>query len=85
MDQRERRADARQERAGFPPGQRGALAQVAPVEELHRVVRSGLVDAIVVNFDDPRVRQLRERMKFALEEGDQLFAARWLLGQRQLL
>ena len=65
------------------PRQRRSLAQVAPVEELHRVVRPRLVDAVVVDLDDPRVRELRQRVKFALEEGDHLAAARRLLGHRR--
>ena len=33
--------------------------EVAAVEQLHRVVRAALVDAVVVDLDDARVRELR--------------------------
>jgi hypothetical protein len=36
--------------------------------ELHRVVRAGQVDAVVVDFDHARVRELRERVELALKQ-----------------
>ena len=51
-------------------GQGCASAEVAPVEELHRVIGARRVDAVVVDLDDARVRELRQRLELALEQGD---------------
>ena len=72
MDQRKRRTDAREQRAGFAPRQGRSLAQVAPVEELHRVVGGPVVDAVVVDLDYPRVRELRQDEELPLEERDEI-------------
>src|SRR5262249_31119170 len=41
------------------------LSHVAPLEELHRVVGAGLVDAVVVHADDPRMIEAGEDMILA--------------------
>ena len=56
-------------------GDRRELVQVAAVEQLHRVVRADLVDAVVVDLDDARMGELRERVELALEQRDRAFRA----------
>ena len=85
VDQCQRGADTAKQGARLAPRHRGSRAQVAPIEELHRVIRPGLVDAVVVDLDDLWVRELRQRVKFAFEERDHLAAARRLLGNDELL
>ena len=56
VQQRERRAHVEQQRARFAPRQRRALAQVAAVEQLHRVVRRpAVVQPVVVDLDHARM------------------------------
>src|ERR1041385_4438701 len=45
------------------------LPQVRSFEQLHRVIRTLCIDAVIVDFDDPRVPERREDVEFALEEG----------------
>jgi hypothetical protein len=62
-----------------------ALAQVAAVDELHRVVRTCFTDGIVVHFDDVRVRELRERRELLLEQAHRLLIVPIVSRQRELL
>jgi hypothetical protein len=84
VQDRERGGDVAQEDAGLAPGQLAALAQVLPVEPFHRVKRVAAVDAVVVDLDDARMRELAERVVLALElRGEQRSAAR--IADAQLL
>ena len=67
VEERERRADAVEQRACLSPRQRASRAQIAAVEQLHRVERALRIHAIVVHPDDVRVRKRGERVKLALE------------------
>ncbi len=68
MNERERGADLVRECAGLTPRHGREVAQVAAVEQLHRVVRALGVEPVIVDLDDARVRELRERVKLALEQ-----------------
>src|SRR5262249_26394133 len=50
------------------PRQRRQLAEIASVEELHRVVGLPAVDAVVVDADDARVSELHEGVELPFEE-----------------
>src|SRR5262249_19622117 len=68
VEERERRRDVPEIGAHLPPPERAPRPQVDAVVELHRVERAALVDAIVVDLDDPRVTQRNQRLVFALEQ-----------------
>jgi hypothetical protein len=84
VNQGERRADVVEQHARVTPRHRRAFAEVFPLEELHRVVRTRGVDAVVVDLDDARVGQLRERVKLALEQRRRFTAALLVVGGREL-
>ena len=75
MQQRERRAHVVDQRARLAPRQRRALGEVAAVEQLHRVERPGFVEAVVVDLDHARMRELRERVELGFEQRDDGVAA----------
>jgi hypothetical protein len=64
---RERRRDVPEQRAGLPPGQLAALAQILAVEQLHRGIGRTAGEAVVEDLDDARRRELRERVVLMLE------------------
>ena len=68
VEQRERRGDVAQVAARFAVRQRRELLQVLPVEQLHRVVRPLLGEAVVVDLDDARVLEPHQRVVLALEQ-----------------
>ena len=74
VEQRERRRHVPEITACVPIRCRRDVRQVLPVEQLHRVERSA-VDAVVVNANDARVREGRERVVLALEEHRRRLAA----------
>ncbi len=81
----ERRADVVDERARLSPRQRGSLAKIAAVEQLHRVERPPIIDPVVVDLYDAGMRELCERAKLALEEGCGFEVVPVLFRQHQLL
>jgi hypothetical protein len=70
VKERQRRTDVARDGARLSPVGWDELLQVAPVEELHRVVGTLVIQSIVVDFDDARVPELGERVKLALEQLD---------------
>jgi len=55
--------------AGFTVRQRSSLLQVLPVQQLHRVVRTLVGEAIIEDFDDAGVLEPHQRVELALEQG----------------
>ena len=70
VEQREGGRDVTQVQAPGTEGQRRRSPHVVPFEELHRVIRADLVDAVVVDTNDPRVVEAGEDLVFALERRD---------------
>ena len=68
VQDRERGRHVAQQRARLAPWQPPPLVEVRAAEQLHRVVGAELVDAVVVDLDDPRMRELRQRVVLALEQ-----------------
>ena len=83
VEERERRGDVAQHHAQLAEADVLGVAQVAAVEDLHRVERPVLVDAVVVGLDDPRMTEARERVELTAEA--QLRAASSLLEARHAL
>jgi hypothetical protein len=81
MQQRQRGRDVAQVAASRAHFQRCELPEIGSLQELHRVVRALLVDAVLVDLDDARVAERREHVKFAFEQGREL---RWRFGVQAL-
>jgi uncharacterized Zn finger protein (UPF0148 family) len=56
VQKRQRRADVLRHRASAPVVHRNELREIAARQQLHRVVGARVVDRVVVDFDDTRVR-----------------------------
>jgi hypothetical protein len=67
VQQRERRRDVAEQATGHAIGQRGCLSHVLPFEQLHRVVRADLVDAVIEHANDAWVIEPRQDLVFALK------------------
>ncbi len=67
-EERQGRRDVAQMSARLPVWERRQRVEIGAVEELHRVVRSTGVNAVVVRLDDARVLEQHERVVFALEQ-----------------
>ena len=74
MEQRERRGHVARVAARVAVGHLAELVEVSTLEQLHRVVRPGFGDAVVVDLDDARVLQAHERVVLALEQRFDLLA-----------
>ena len=67
VKERERGRDVAQDDAQLTQPDVLGVAQIATVEDLHRVERPLVVDAVVVRLDDPRMAEARQRVELATE------------------
>jgi hypothetical protein len=80
----QRRGDVTQQQTRGRRGQRRQIAQVLPLEELHRVVEARRIDAEIERLDDAWVPQGRERVKLSAKEQRPAFTV-LAFGSEQLL